>query len=378
MALGLPGCPTGLLPGGLRRIGSVGLPGQLLLGVQLGLSHLLNDDPADLHILQVVVLHDLLVDALAELGADDPAALGRDRREVPAVLREDALEHRVVGDEVAPELDEILLVKLQGPVQLLDGVADAVIALQKIPQPVAGAVMGILEHDIRALDGTAHPGAARHQRAEGAGTQGHDPAAHPVDAHEDLHILAVVFRKALAVFDLHLQLVLDGLIGVVDGALHGEGVHGLVAGGPEDEIRALVDEGHQPLDQVVDKAVFIEVVAVLIGDVEDPRGLHLTVFRRSDELGVLAQVAHALGGDLLGQGHRHHLLGGGDKAPGVGDDLVDGVQAVLDLGEPCLVHRLVEHLILLLQHRLPGLGHGKEVLEAAVLLHRGADLIDIF
>ena len=228
------------------------------------------------------------------------------------------------------------------------------------------------------MDGTAHLGTALHDIAEGAVSQGHDHAAHPVDAHKDGHVIPVVFRKGLGIFDLHFQLVLDLLVGVVHLALHSEHITGFVAGGPEDDVRPLIDEGDKPLDQMVDKAVFVEVVGFLHGHVQHPGGLNVAIFAAGDELGVHAQVPDAVGGDLPGQRHGHHLFIGGDEPTGLLGHLIQGIQALLDDGQPPLVHLLVQDLVVLLQGCAAGAHHFEQILEITVVFQRPSNLIYIF
>lgn len=314
----------------------------------LGLGHFLNDDLLDLHVGDIIIGDDLLLDLLDELGPGDFFPLGRGLVDVSGICLQKALEHRIVGNQVGEQLDLVFLVEFQGGVPLLDGVAHLVIALQKLPEPIAHPVVRILHDGVGSLDGASHLGAALHDAAEGAGAQGHDHPAHPVDAHKDGHVVAVVFREALGILDLHFQLVLDLLVSVVHLAVHAQGVAGLVAGGPEDHVGALIDEGDEPLDQVINKPVFVQVIGFLYGHVQHTGGLNVPVLAAGDELGVHAQVPDAVGGDLPGQGHGHHLFIAGDEPAGMLDDPVQGIQAVLDDPQPTLVHLLVRDGVVLL------------------------------
>ena len=376
--VGLGRLTLGLLARPFRFVGALCLLRKSGLSVELSLRHLFDENPPYLHVFDVAVIDELLLNALDELWLRDPAALGRDLREVARVAFKNAFENGVIGNQACLQLEEVFLVKLQRSVDLLDAIAQAVVALQKLPELIALTVIWVLHQQVRALNRTAYSGAARHQRAKGAGPQTHDHTAYAVDTHEHIHVLVVVLREALPVFDLHFKTVLDRLIGVVDLALHGKRVHRLIAGRPENEVRALIDERHEALDQMVNKAVLIQVVAVLRGDVQNFCWLNVAVLVGGDELCVLAEMAHTVRRDLLRQRHRHDLLARGNKAARVGDDGIDGVKAVLDGRKPLLVHHFMQQLVVLGQRGASGLRHGKQVLEIAVLLQRRADLVHIF
>ena len=160
--------------------------------------------------------------------------------------------------------------------------------------------------------------------------------------------------------------------------MHLQGVAGLVAGGPENHVRALIDEGDQPLDQVVDKPVFVQVVGFLHGHVQYFGGLNFPVLAAGNELGVHAQMADAVGGDLPGQCHGHHLFVAGNKPPGMLGDPVQGIQAVLDDPQPPLVHLLVQDGVILPQGGAARLNHFEKVLEIPVVFQGFSNLIHIF
>ena len=221
---------------------------QLGFRVQLGLGHFLDDDLADLHIGDVVVRDDFFLDFLDKLGLRHLFPLGRNLTELSGVSLQKAFEHGVVGNQIGEQLNLIFFVKFQRGVPLLDGVAHLIVAFQKLPELIAHPVIRVLHDGVGSLDGTANLGAALHDVAESAVAQGHDHPAHTVDAHKDLHIVAVVFREGLGVLDFHFQIVLNLFVGIIHGAVHFQGVAGLVAGGPEDDVGALIDEGHEPLN----------------------------------------------------------------------------------------------------------------------------------
>ena len=160
--------------------------------------------------------------------------------------------------------------------------------------------------------------------------------------------------------------------------MHPQGVAGLVTGGPENDIRALIDEGHKPLNQMVDKAVFVQVVGLLHGDVQDFGGLNVAVFAAGNKLRVHAQMTDTVRGDLLCQRDGHNFFIAGNEPPGLFGDLIQGIQAVLDDAQPPLIHLLMQNLVILLQGGASCLHHFEHILEIAVFFQCSSNLIDIF
>lgn len=124
--------------------------------------------------------------------------------------------------------------------------------------------------------------------------QRHDQTAYAVDAHKDVHVVGVVLGKALAVLDRHLDVVLDLFVRVVDLAVHLKAVADLVARRPKDHVGALVHKRQQALNQVVDKAVLVQVVGLDGVNVEDA-WVDAAIVARRQELRVLAQMTDAVG-----------------------------------------------------------------------------------
>jgi len=182
----------------------------------------------------------------------------------------------------------------------------------------------------------------------------------------------------LQVFDFQFQIVFNLLIGIVHLAVYLQDIAGFIAGRPEDNIRALINEGDQPLNQVVDKTVFVQVIGFLHRAVEHLGGMNLAAFVAGDKLGVLAQVAHAFGGDFPRQLHGHKLLRAGDKPPGVFCDAVEGIQAFFNRGEPALIHYLVEHLVVLSERIGTCLDNLKQIPEIPVVFQCTAYAVYIF
>ena len=157
--------------------------------------------------------------------------------------------------------------------------------------------------------------------------------------------------------------------------MHLKAVADLVARRPKDYVGALVHKRQQALNQVVDKAVLVQVIRLDGVDVKDARGMDLAVLTRGQELRVLAEVTDAVGADLFGKRDRHHLFLGGDKAARLFDNGVDGIERVLDHADPFLVHHLDELLALLLDRGARGLRHLKEIAEVAAVLLDGLHLL---
>ena len=101
-------------------------------------------------------------------------------------------------------------------------------------------------------------------------------------------MVGIIFHVALPVFDRHLDFVGNLFIRVVDLTLHAHNVACLVAGRPEDDIRSLIYECEQPLNQVVDEPVLVQIEAFLAGNIQNSGRLDLSIFIRGDKLCILA------------------------------------------------------------------------------------------
>ena len=89
-------------------------------------------------------------------------------------------------------------------------------------------------------------------------------------------------------------------------------------------------------------------------------------------------MADAVGSDLPGQGHGHHLFVAGNKPPGMLGDPVQGIQAFLDNPQPPLVHLLMQDGVVLPQSGAACLNHFEKVLEIPVVFQGFSNLIHIF
>ena len=348
--------------------------GQRLLGIELGLRNLLHKHATDLDIGQVGTIDLHLLNLLNKLGRHRRVLHALELLQVALVVGQ-ALKDGVVVNEVGVHLHHVLVIERQRLLLHVDVVAYLVVALHKLPQLVALAVVGVLHDEVGALNGAADRAAAVHDLAERRATQRHDKAAYAVDTHKDIHVVGVVLGKALAVLDRHLDVVLDLLVRVVDLAVHLKAVADLVARRPKDHVGTLVHKRQQALNQVVDKAILVQVVRLDGIDVEDARGMDAAIVARRQELRVLAQMANAIGADLLGKRDRHYLFLGGDEAARLFDNGVDGVERVLDHADPFLVHHLDELLALLLDRGARGLRHLKQIAEVAAVLLDGLHLL---
>ena len=101
-------------------------------------------------------------------------------------------------------------------------------------------------------------------------------------------MVSIIFHVALPVFDRHFNFIGDFLIRVVDLALHAHDIACLISGRPEDDIRSLIYECEQPLNQVVDEPVLVQIEAFLAGDIQNSGRLDLSIFIRGDKLCILA------------------------------------------------------------------------------------------
>ena len=369
MGLHLPGLD---LP--LQLLNLLARLGQCLLGIELRLRDLLHKHATDLDIGQVGAIDLLLLNLFNKLGRHWLGMRALELLQVALVVGQ-ALKDGVVVDEVGVHLHHVLVIERQRLLLHVDVVAHLVVALHKLPQLVALAVVGVLHDEVGALDGAADRTAAVHDLAERRAAQRHDQATHAVDAHKDVHVVGVVLGKALTVLDRHLDVVLNLLVRVVDLAVHLKAVADLVARRPENHVGALVHKRQQALNQVVDKAVLVQVVRLDGVDVKDARGVDAAIVARRQELRVLAEMTDAVGADLFGERDRHHLFLGGDEAARLFDNGVDRVERVLDHADPFLVHHLDELLALLLDRGARGLRHLKEIAEVAAVLLDGLHLL---
>ena len=338
------------------------------------LGDFLDEDLAHLHIGDVAAVNQLFLDLLDELRHHRLALLAGKLSEV-AIVGNKAFEHRVVVDEVGVHLRQVLVVERQRGVLHLDAVTHLVVAFHELPQLEALAVIRVLHDQVRALNGAAHHRAPLHELAKRAAAQRHDQAAHAVDAHEGVHVVGVVLGEVLAVLHRHLDVVLDLLVRVADLAVHGETVAHLVARGPKDHVCATIHEHEQALNQVIYETVLVQVVGFGHAHVQDLGGVHAAVVRRRQELRVLAKMPHAVGRDLLCQRNRHHLLLGGDEAPRLLDDVVDGVERILDHRDPLLVDHLDQLFALLIDGGFGGLRQLEEVTEIPIVFLDGPHLL---
>ena len=253
--------------------------GQRLLGVELGLRDLLHKHATDLNVGQVGAIDLHLLNLLNKLGRHRLGMHALELLQVALVVGQ-ALKDGVVVNEVGVHLHHVLVIERQRLLLHVDVVAHLVVALHKLPQLVTLAVVGILHDEVGSLDGAADRAAAVHDLAERRATQRHDQTAHAVDAHKDVHVVGIVLGKALAVLDRHLDVVLDLFVRVVDLAVHLKSVADLVARRPKDHVGTLVHKRQQALNQVVDKAVLVQVVRLDGTDVEDARGVDVTIVAR--------------------------------------------------------------------------------------------------
>ena len=348
--------------------------GQCLLGIELGLRDLLHKHATDLNVGQVGAIDPHLLNLFNKLGRHRLGMHTLEFLKVALVVGQ-ALKDGVVVDEVGVHLHHVLVVERQRLLLHIDVVAHLVVALHKLPQLIALAVVGVLHDEVGALDGAADRAAAVHDLTERRAAQRHDQAANAVDAHKDVHVVGIVLGKALTVLDRHLDVVLNLLVRVVDLAVHLKAVADLVTGRPKDHVGALVHKRQQALNQVVDKAVLVQVVGLDGVDVENARGMNAVIVARRQKLRVLTEVTDAVGADLLGERDRHHLFLGGDEAARLFDNGVDGVKRVLDHADPFLVHHLDELLALLLDRGARGLRHLKQIAEVAAVLLDGLHLL---
>ena len=129
---------------------------------------------------------------------------------------------------------------------------------------------------------------------------------------------------------------------------------------------------------MVYKTVFVQVIAFFRRYVQDTGRLDLPVFVRCDKLGILAQMPHAVCGDLLSQSNRNHLLGGCDKTPRFVHNIKDCFDSLFHYGKPPFVHHFVKYPVLLLQGVVTRLHHLKQILKIPVIFQGFSYLACVF
>ena len=236
---------------------------QLCLRVQLRLRHLLDDDLAHLNIRNIIIIDNLFLDFLNKFGFYRLPLFLRDLAHLTRIRLQQALKYRIIGNQVDIHLQQILFVKFQRTVLLLDRIADFIVVLDKLPQLIARPVIRILHHQVCPLDRAVHTCAAVHNITKGTRPQNPRHPAHTVDPLEYAHVIGVIFHQALAVSDLHFHFIGNFLIRIVNRALHAHDIARFIAGRPEDDIRPLVHKCKQPLDQMINETVFIQIITFL-------------------------------------------------------------------------------------------------------------------
>ena len=139
--------------------------GQRLLGIELGLRDLLHKHAPDLDVGQVGAIDLLLLNLLNKLGRHRRVLHALELLQVALVIGQ-ALKDGVVVDEVGVHLHHVLVIERQRLLLHVDVVAHLVVALHKLPQLVALAVVGVFHDEVGALDGAADRAAAVHDLAE--------------------------------------------------------------------------------------------------------------------------------------------------------------------------------------------------------------------
>ena len=115
--------------------------GQRLLGIELGLRDLLHKHATDLDIGQVGAIDLHLLNLLNKLGRHRLGMHALELLQVALVVGQ-ALKDGVVVDEVGVHLHHVLVIERQRLLLHVDVVAHLVVALHKLPQLVALAVVG--------------------------------------------------------------------------------------------------------------------------------------------------------------------------------------------------------------------------------------------
>ena len=314
---------------------------QLCLRIQLCLSYFLDKYLTDFHILQVIIIHNFFLDLFDKLGLYGSAFFAKQLFRSSGVGVKKTLKYCIIGNQVGIHLDQIFLIKLESSILHLNGITYFIVILQKLPELIAGPVIRILHNQVRSLDWASHLGAAGHQSTESGILQRHYHTSYTVDSHEDIHIVRIILCKALAVFHLHFNLVLNLLIGIIHLTLIAEYILGFIPGCPENDIRTFIDEGYQTLNQMIDKAVFIQIIAFLRTDIQHTGRLNVSVLTAGDELRIHAQMPYTVRSDFPGKCHRHNLLLGGHKTTGLLNNVIDGIQTLLNHGKPAFIHYLM-------------------------------------
>ena len=144
---------------------------QLRLCIQLSLSDFFYKYLADLYIRNIPVFDDLFFNFFDKFWSDRFSFLCRKFCNLPWISLQNTLEHSIIGDKIDIHLQKIFFIELQGRVPLFNGIAHFIIAFDKLPEPVTGAVIRIFHHKVCSLDRTVYSGTAVHDIAERAGSQ---------------------------------------------------------------------------------------------------------------------------------------------------------------------------------------------------------------
>ena len=259
---------------------------KLCLSIKLCLCHFFYNHLADFYIWNIVVIHNLFFYLFDKLWSYHFMLLYGNFFQIAGIPFYKTLEYGVIRDKVGIHLNQILFIELQRGISFFNRITDLIIALKELPQLITRAVIRILHHQVGTLNWTAYFGTACHQTTEGAVPKCHDQTSDTVDSHEDLHIVAVILCKTLPVLNLHLNLIFDFFISIIDLALHLERVADLIAGRPEDDIRSFIDESHKPLNQMVNEPVLIQIIAFLCRHIQHPCRLNVTILVACNKLCV--------------------------------------------------------------------------------------------
>ena len=115
------------------------------------------------------------------------------------------------------------------------------------------------------------------------------------------------------------------------------------------------------------KPVLVKIVGLLRGDIQYPGRLDISVLGIGNKLCVAAQMSDTVGSDLSGKRNRNHLFLGGNKSPRLLNDLIDGIQTVLNGLDPPFIHDLMKNLSLVLNNIFAGTDHFKQILKVSVV-----------
>ena len=351
---------------------------QFLLRVKLSLSHFLHKDLSYLHIRYIAVIDKLFLYLFDKLRVHRFLFLDSHFLKITLITLDKTLKYGIIGDQVRIHLDHVFFVEFQCRIPFLDRIADLVIAFQKLPQFIAGPIVRILHQQVRSLNRASNDRAPLHQTAEGTVSQCHNKTSDTVDTHEYVHIIAVIFNKALTFFDLHLNLIFDFLISVIHFTFKFKIIADLIACRPEDHICTFIDEGHKLLDKMIDKTVFIHIIAFFNRNIQNSCRLDIPVLIACDKLGIHTQMPNAVRSDLLCQSHRNNLLTGRNKSPWLIYDLINRIKALLNRCQPSLIDNFMKHLIRLMKSVVTGLNHLKQILKIPVIFQGLSHTADIF